>query len=144
VGDENVLKPALRLITYYRLVIEEIKDDEAITSYTQWVDAFQVRGVENQEVYVTFNSRFERIWLESRKLSRITFPRNLPISDSEVSTPSVYTVGRKNTSRSERSASLWSNFEKCSGWSWLKMQMEISSKRFRSQCGRTPSREGVG
>jgi hypothetical protein len=45
VGDENVLKPALRLMTYYRLVIEEIKDDEAITSYTQWVDAFQVRGV---------------------------------------------------------------------------------------------------
>ena len=62
-----MLKPALRLITYYRLVIEEIKDDEAITSYTQWVDAFQVRGVENQEVYLTFSPRFERIWLESKK-----------------------------------------------------------------------------
>jgi hypothetical protein len=26
-----------------------------------------VRGAENQEVYVTFSPRFERIWLESKK-----------------------------------------------------------------------------
>jgi plasmid replication initiation protein len=67
VGGRNVLKPALRLMTYYRLVIEEIKDGQAVTSYTRWVDAVQVRGAENQEVYVTFSPRFERIWLESKK-----------------------------------------------------------------------------
>jgi hypothetical protein len=61
VGGRNVLKPALRLMTYYRLVIEEIKDGQAVTSYTRWVDAVQVRGAENQEVYVTFSPRFERI-----------------------------------------------------------------------------------
>ena len=32
VGDETLLKPALSLMTSYRLVIEEIKDSEAITS----------------------------------------------------------------------------------------------------------------
>ena len=31
------------------------------------LDAAQVRGVENQEVYLTFNPRFERIWLQSKK-----------------------------------------------------------------------------
>jgi plasmid replication initiation protein len=52
---------------YYRLVIEEIKDAKIITSYTRWVDAVQVRGAENQQVYLTFSSRFERIWLDSKK-----------------------------------------------------------------------------
>ncbi len=33
-------------MTSYRLVIEEIKDDQAVTSYTRWVDAVQVRGAE--------------------------------------------------------------------------------------------------
>jgi plasmid replication initiation protein len=67
VGGLNLLKPALRLTTSYRLLIEEIKDAEVITSYTRWVEAVQVRGVENQEVYLTFSPRFERIWLESKK-----------------------------------------------------------------------------
>jgi Initiator Replication protein len=48
-------------------VIEEIKDSEVITSYTRWLDAVQVRGAEDREVYVTFSPRFERIWLESKK-----------------------------------------------------------------------------
>jgi len=38
-------------MTWYRLVIDEIKDAEVITSYTRWVDSVQVRGSENQEVY---------------------------------------------------------------------------------------------
>jgi plasmid replication initiation protein len=67
VGGNNRLKPALRLMSDYRLVIEEIKDSEVITSYTRWVDAVQVKGAENQEVYLTFSPRFERIWLESKK-----------------------------------------------------------------------------
>jgi len=67
VGGENLLKPALRLMTYYRPVIDEIKDGQAITSYTRWVDAVQVKGGENHEVYLTFSPRFERIWLEAKK-----------------------------------------------------------------------------
>jgi hypothetical protein len=67
VGGAKVIKPALRLMTWYRLVIEEIKDGQAITSYTRWVDAVEVKGSENQEVYLTFNPRFERVWLESKK-----------------------------------------------------------------------------
>ena len=54
-------------MTYYRLVIEEIKDAEVITSYTRWVDAVQVRGARDQEVYLTFSPHFEHIWLESKK-----------------------------------------------------------------------------
>jgi hypothetical protein len=34
VGGENVLKPALRLMSSYRLVIEEVTDAEVITNYT--------------------------------------------------------------------------------------------------------------
>ena len=67
VGGKNLLKPALRLTTAYRLAIEEIKNSRAITSYTRWVDAVQVREAENQEVYLAFSPRFEHIWLESKK-----------------------------------------------------------------------------
>jgi hypothetical protein len=34
VGDKKVLKPALRLMTRYRLKIEEVLDGRAVTSYT--------------------------------------------------------------------------------------------------------------
>jgi hypothetical protein len=67
VGGKNLLKLALRLMTWYRLVIEEIKDAEVIKSYTRWVDAVQVKGAEDQEVFLTFSPRFEHIWLESKK-----------------------------------------------------------------------------
>jgi hypothetical protein len=70
VGGKNLLKPALRLMTSYRLAIEEIKDSQAITSYIRWVDAVQVKEAENQEVYLTFSPRFEHIWLESKEASR--------------------------------------------------------------------------
>jgi hypothetical protein len=67
VGDMKVLKPALRLMTYYRLKIEVILAGRAVTSYTRWVDAVQVMGGETQEVYLTFSPRFEHIWLECKK-----------------------------------------------------------------------------
>ena len=67
VGGKNLLKPALRLMTWYRLVVEEIQEAQMTTSYTRWVDAVQVKGAENQEVYVSFSPRFEHIWLESKK-----------------------------------------------------------------------------
>jgi plasmid replication initiation protein len=67
VGGNKVLKPALRLITLYRLVIDEIQNRQPVTSYTRWVDAVEVRDAENQEVYLTFSARFEHIWLESKR-----------------------------------------------------------------------------
>jgi plasmid replication initiation protein len=67
VGGKNALKPALRLMTSYRLVIEEIKHSEVIWSYTRWVDAVHVKGAENQEVYLTFSPRFVRIGPQSKK-----------------------------------------------------------------------------
>src|SRR5260370_15773521 len=67
VGGMKAFKPALRLATNYRLVIEEIKGSEAITSYTRWVDAVEVRGAEDQEIYLTFSPRFEHVWLELKK-----------------------------------------------------------------------------
>jgi hypothetical protein len=57
VGGNNVLKPALRLMTDYRVVLEEIKEADLVTTYTRWLEAVQVRGTENQEVYLTSRSR---------------------------------------------------------------------------------------
>jgi plasmid replication initiation protein len=67
VGDTKVLKPALRLMTLYRLKIGQVLDGRAVTSYTRWVDAVQVMGDETQEVYLTFSPRFEHIWLGCKK-----------------------------------------------------------------------------
>jgi hypothetical protein len=67
VGGAKVIEPALRLMTWYRLEIEETKDGQAITNYTRWVDAVEVKGSKDQEVYLTFSPRFERVWLESKK-----------------------------------------------------------------------------
>jgi plasmid replication initiation protein len=67
VGGITQLKPSLRLMTDYRLVIQEVEGPEVLTSYTRWIEPVQLKEGENQEVYVTFSPRFERIWLESRK-----------------------------------------------------------------------------
>jgi hypothetical protein len=67
VGGINLLKPALRLMTGYRLVIQEVEGPEVLTSYTRWIESMQLKEGENQEVYVTFSPLFERIWLESKK-----------------------------------------------------------------------------
>jgi Initiator Replication protein len=37
------------------------------TSYTRWLECVKVKEGPEQEVYVTFSPRFERIWLESKK-----------------------------------------------------------------------------
>jgi hypothetical protein len=67
VGGEKLLKPALRLMSDYRLRIDEITGAEVVTSYTRWLASAEVREAENQEVYVAFSPQFERIWLESKK-----------------------------------------------------------------------------
>jgi plasmid replication initiation protein len=54
-------------MTSYRLAIDEITDFEAITIYTRWVDAVQLKRGENEEVYLTFSPSLEHIWMESKK-----------------------------------------------------------------------------
>jgi plasmid replication initiation protein len=67
VGGIAQLKPALRLMTAYCLVIQEVAGAEVLTSYTKWLECVQVKKGAEPEVYVAFSPRFEQIWLESRK-----------------------------------------------------------------------------
>jgi plasmid replication initiation protein len=67
VGGHKVLERALRLMKLYRLAIDEIQDGQAITRYTRWIDAVEVRGAEEQEIYLSFSPRFEHIWLQSKR-----------------------------------------------------------------------------
>ena len=67
VGEISQLKPALQLMTTYRLTLQEVTDAEVVTSYTRWLECVQVKEGPEPEVYVAFSPRFERIWLESRK-----------------------------------------------------------------------------
>jgi len=67
VGGITQLKPALRLMTAYRVVIQEVTGSEVLTSYTRWLECVQVKEGPEPEVCVAFSPRFERIWLESRK-----------------------------------------------------------------------------
>jgi hypothetical protein len=67
IGGISLLKPALRPMMSYRLVIQDVAGSAVLTGYTRWLESVQLREGENQEVYVTFSPRFERIWLESKK-----------------------------------------------------------------------------
>jgi hypothetical protein len=55
-GGEKLLKPALKLMSFYRLRIDEIKEDVVVTCYTRWLEAVIVKATENQEVYVQARS----------------------------------------------------------------------------------------
>jgi len=44
IGGEKLLKPALKLMSFYRLRIDEIKEDSLVTSYTRWLEAVIVKG----------------------------------------------------------------------------------------------------
>jgi hypothetical protein len=67
VGGIAQLKPALELVTSYRLVIGDVSGNEVLTNYTRWLECVQVKEGPEPEAYVAFSPRFERIWLESRK-----------------------------------------------------------------------------
>jgi plasmid replication initiation protein len=64
VGDNGLLKTALRLMSVYRLKIERFDNAEIV--YTRWIESVQVRG-ENHDVYLTFSPRFKRIWMQAQK-----------------------------------------------------------------------------
>jgi hypothetical protein len=59
------------------------------------------KGGPEQEVFVAFSPRFERLCLESRKRSRSTWSRSRPIPRFGVNTHCVSTVGRRSTLRTE-------------------------------------------
>ena len=50
VGGIEQLKPALRLMTAYRLVIQEVTGVEVVTSYTRWLECVQVKEGAEPEV----------------------------------------------------------------------------------------------
>ena len=50
VGGSAQLKPALRLMMSYRLVIREVEGAEVLTSYTRWLESVQLKEGKNQEV----------------------------------------------------------------------------------------------
>jgi DNA ligase D-like protein (predicted ligase) len=58
VGGIAQLKPALRLMTAYRLMIQEVTGAEVLTSYTRWLECVQVKGGAEPEIYVAFSPRF--------------------------------------------------------------------------------------
>ena len=51
-------------MTSYRLTIRDVVGNEVLT---RWLEPVEVRKAQTLEVYVAFNPRFERIWLESKK-----------------------------------------------------------------------------
>jgi hypothetical protein len=68
-------------------------------SYTGWVDTVQVKGTDNEEVYLT---RFENIWLELKK-RRLDYLAQKPLlSDFAASMLCAIAIGRKSTPPSEQ------------------------------------------
>jgi hypothetical protein len=110
VRGRNVLKPALRLMTNYRLVIEEIKDGEVISSYTRWVDAVQVKGADNQEVLFNIQSalRAHLARIEEATCRLCYTETGEHGTPKPVCSPIVW-LGEKSTSGSGKSVFQWSN-----------------------------------
>jgi hypothetical protein len=120
IGGEKMLKPALRLISDYRLRIDEIKGNSVVTSYTRWLESVETRGPENQEVYLPFSPRFERIWLRIR------------IAMLSLST----STKRSHASLSRVSRSSWWIPRRRSCWGTLKTEAEsFGSRGTRNRCG---------
>jgi plasmid replication initiation protein len=66
VGGQELFKTALRLMSAYRIKIEQTAGGDAVTTYTRWVESVQVKG-EDREVYLTFSPQFRRIWMRAKK-----------------------------------------------------------------------------
>ena len=121
VGGIAQLKPALRLMTAYRLVIREVEGAEVLTSYTRWLESVQLKEGENQEVYVAFSPRFERIWLESRK----RLPEYMEQKPANAGLRSQYALrlyswAKKSRQGRNHEPFPWRTFEKCLGLESIK------------------------
>jgi hypothetical protein len=100
-GGIGQIKPALRLMTSYRLVIPEAEGAEVLPVF-QLHPMARIRAIkrrESQQVYVEFNPRFERIWLEAKNASQSTWRRNRSAAERNK-------VARKHPGRQELSAEL--------------------------------------
>jgi hypothetical protein len=80
IGDEKMLKPALRLMSDYRLRIDEIKGAEVVRSFTRWLSSVETIESENEEVFVTFGRSSSAFGWNPRNVFRSTFPGNRLIS----------------------------------------------------------------
>jgi hypothetical protein len=99
----------------YRLAIDEIQDGQAVTRYTRWIDAVEVRGAQEQEVYLSFSPRFEHIWLESkRRLLEYVAQKPANIGLRSQYALRLYDWAKDHLSL-EASALRWSNFARYSG-----------------------------
>jgi Initiator Replication protein len=139
VGGITQLKPALRLMTDYRLVIQEVEGPEVLTSYNRWIESVQLKEGENKEVYVTFSPRFERIWLESRK----RLPDYMEQEPANTGLRSQYALrlyswAKKYVGDGTKVFRLRSSGE-CSAWSLSRMRRETSFTKRRCRFGRTSS-----
>jgi hypothetical protein len=137
IGGEKFLKPALRLMSDYRLRIDEIKGEVVVTSYTRWLETVQTRGAENPEVFLTFSPSFERIWLESKK----RLPEYVSQKPANLGLRSQYALrlygwAKKYVSVGKKGISL-EQLRKVLGWSWSKMRKEASSKSLHFRCWQT-------
>ena len=79
--------------------------------------AVQVKGPDNQEVYLTLSPRFEHIWLEAKNVCSTMRPKNRLQSDFGANMPFACTLGRRATAELAVSALPWNNFAQCSAWS---------------------------
>jgi len=87
-------------MTSYRLVIREVVGTRCLPVTPGGSNAC-IKAGQEQEVFVAFSPRFERLCLESRKRSRSTWSRSRPIPRFGVNTHCVSTVGRRSTLRTE-------------------------------------------
>jgi hypothetical protein len=55
VGGIAQLKPALRLMTAYRVVLQDVTGAEVFTRYTRWLESVEVKEGPDPEFYVAFN-----------------------------------------------------------------------------------------
>ena len=141
VGGNNLLKPALRLMSDYRVVLEEVKGAELVTTYTRWLETVQVRGVDDQEVYLTFSPRFERIWLESKK----RLPEYVAKNPANIGLRSRYALrlygwAKRYVEAGTKAFRLGSS-EKFSAWSRSKMRAETSYRNHPCRSGPTSAKE---
>jgi Pentapeptide repeats (8 copies) len=116
----------------------EVEGAEVLTSYTRWLESVQLKEGENQEVYIAFSPRFERIWLESRK--RLPeYIEQKPANRYGASTLCASTVGQRSTSKTEPRPFHWRSSGECSVWNQSRTRREMSFAKRRCPSGRTSS-----
>jgi hypothetical protein len=86
------------------------------------------KGGPEQEVFVAFSPRFERLCLESRKRSRSTWSRSRLIPRFGVNTHCLSTVGRRSRLRTEPEQFRSRNSDACSAWNRSRMRRKYHSE----------------